>query len=147
MVGISPKILGKSPKGAAMADVAWAQGIIQDAFPKELGNVQQRQGIALDFFTQWAADQKVKDWPTVRRVRALWNQDARRLDAHEKEALQDALEARTHETTKTALAHLQSLRQALETQDADFHSEQINALLQIERSFSALGVVRSESEG
>ena len=36
---------------------------------------------------------------------------------------------------------------ALETQDADFHSEQINALLQIERSFSALGVVRAESEG
>lgn len=118
-----------------MIDGAWASVTVKTAFP--YGTVKQRKGTALDWMMEWARQRQIKGWPTVRRVRAYFEGDTSiSLKAHEKEALEAALAAReqakAYDQARTTVQHLQSLRAALEAQDADFHADQINALRGVE---------------
>lgn len=80
MVSIHPKRLSKSDK---MSDVAFAQEIMREAFPRSRhGSVKAAIYAAFRF-----VQPRVQKEFTVRRARSIWEGTARRIDAEEKDAL------------------------------------------------------------
>lgn len=87
-----------------MSDVALASELIREAYPPgRYGNVQR---------ACWTAYTKLK-LASERRARAIWNQEARRIDAHEMDALRRAaLEEVTRERDR-ALERIEQLESSV----------------------------------
>lgn len=92
--------IAKAEGEGQMSDVAQAQSLMRDAFPKKKhGTVQA---------ACWAAYRKLK-LSSERRARAIWSGEARRIDYHELEALKEAARRQYIADRDRALARLQSL--------------------------------------
>ncbi len=94
----------ETARGDAMTDAATASEYMQDAFPvKRYGNAKA---------ATWAAYRKLK-LETERRARAIWNGEARRIDAHEMDALKKAVLDELHLSRKEALERIERLEREL----------------------------------
>jgi hypothetical protein len=88
------KVLSKSDKSSAMSDMClsendktFARKALHEAFPKERhGSVFAAQCEAYSFLLRQRLEKKI----TMRRVRALWEGKAQRIDGEEKDALRRA---------------------------------------------------------
>lgn len=88
------KVLSKRDKSASMSDTylsendkSFSRKAIKEAFPKErYGSVIAAQVAAYHFLLR----QKLEKRITMRRVRALWEGHALRIDGEEKDALRRA---------------------------------------------------------
>ncbi len=101
-----------------MSDAAFAQDLIQQAFPPTYEGENKKGRIAR------AARQLGVNH---RRARAIFNGEARRIDYHELKAIENAKAA-------SLPARVSRLRVALETTDPDFYQPEIDALERIERT-------------
>jgi hypothetical protein len=92
-------------KGRKMNDAALAQGMIREAFPRDLyGSYKAAVYAAYRFMSP-----RVRKQFTVRRARAIWDGEARRIDMEEAAALQAAIIEEHHNETKRLRARLASL--------------------------------------
>lgn len=97
-----------------MSDVALASELIREAYPPGRYGSAQR--------ACWAAYRKLK-LASERRARAIWNQEARRIDAHEMDALRRAA---LEEVTRERERALDRIKQ-LESMVAASHHHGVEA--------------------
>lgn len=89
----------------SMSDVALAQGMIRDAFPRDLyGGYKAAVYAAYRFISP-----RVSKQFTLRRAAAIWNGEARRIDMEEAAALQTALIEEAQNETRRLRARLAAL--------------------------------------
>lgn len=89
----------------SMSDIALAQGMIRDAFPRDLyGGYKAAVYAAYRFISP-----RVSKQFTLRRAAAIWNGEARRIDMEEAAALQTALIEEAQNETKRLRARLAAL--------------------------------------
>ena len=89
----------------SMSDVALAQGMIREAFPRDLyGGYKSAVYAAYRFISP-----RVSKQFTLRRAAAIWNGEARRIDMEEAAALQTALIEEAQNETKRLRARLAAL--------------------------------------
>lgn len=106
-------------KEGSVSDVALASSYIRDAFPtSRYGNAKA---------SCWHAFRKLK-LASERRARAIWNSEARRIDAHEMDALRVAALEEYRREKQRAQDRIAALEAALIHQDPDFHEPSIQAL-------------------
>lgn len=83
-------MLDRSPKDSEMSDVTMAQGLMQETWPERAGR-PVKTCIALIFdavkrverrLPEPALRERPRQW-TERRVRSIWNGEARRIDNYE----------------------------------------------------------------
>lgn len=98
-----------------LSDVAHAQNLMREAFPQTAhGNAKG---------SVWAAYRKLK-LSTERRARAIWNGEARRIDAHEMRALEDAAIEQAQRDYITAKNKIEAYRQRIAETHTHFHGSQ-----------------------
>lgn len=94
-----------SKRDRKMSDVVFAQGMIREAFPKELyGGYKAAVYAAYRFISP-----RVGKRFTERRARAIWDGEARRIDMEEADALRAALIEEARNETHRLRARLASL--------------------------------------
>ena len=100
----------ESPQGGPMNDATTASEYMRDAFPvSRYGNARA---------ATWSAYQKLK-LATERRAKAIWNGEARRIDAHEMDALKKAVLDELHLSREEALEKIGRLERELSHAAAD----------------------------
>lgn len=105
-----------SIKDKGMSDVAYAQNLFSEAFPKRrFGSVKAMLFEAHQYINR----QTNKDF-TVRRARSIWEGTARRIDGEEL----DALRAAVFEESKREQRELRQRLAALDASIAAFHTSQ-----------------------
>lgn len=93
----------RQKKDGQMSDVAHASDLMRNAFPKARhGTIQA---------ACWAAYRSLK-LSTERRARAIWNAEAKRIDAHEMHALEQAALNEYIRQRNDAMARIEALQQA-----------------------------------
>jgi hypothetical protein len=103
--------------GKAMTDPATARNLMHDAFPvSRHGNAQA---------SIWAAYRKLK-LRTERRARAIWNLEARRIDAAEMRALEDAALEQARRDFIDAKNRKEAIKQRVAARFANFHSSDVD---------------------
>lgn len=100
------KKLERYSKGRkSMTDSVLAQGMIREAFPRDLyGGYKAAVYAAYRFISP-----RVKKQFTLRRAAAIWNGEARRIDMEEAAALQTALIEEAQNETKRLRSRLAAL--------------------------------------
>ena len=94
-----------SKRNVNMNDATIAQGMIREAFPKDLhGGYKSAVYAAYRFISK-----RVKKRFTERRARAIWDGEARRIDMEEAEALRAALIEEAHNESQRLRARLAAL--------------------------------------
>jgi len=89
----------------SMSDVVIAQGMIRDAFPRDLyGGYKAAVYAAYRYISP-----RVSKQFTLRRAAAIWNGEARRIDMEEAAALETALIEEAQNETKRLRARLVAL--------------------------------------
>lgn len=130
MSDIPPKETGFPPEGKAMSSVAEARGILSEL----IGLMRPGEKLK-NRFPLVATLTGIRE----RRLRGVWHGEARRIDAHEMDRLRaaktrkDAVRARKYaqqiENMRAAYEQagkLESVAEALEASDAEFHAATIN---------------------
>ncbi len=113
----SDKVLSERDKNKSMSDTVFARDVIRDAFPKDRhGSVKAAQSAAFSFIRKHVE----KDF-TFRRVRAIWEGTARRIDGEEKDALRRAQIEEAKREQAELRARLARLDEALAVADAQNH--------------------------
>ena len=103
-----------SKRDRKMSDVAFAQGMIREAFPKDLyGGYKAAVFAAYRFISP-----RVSKRFTERRARAIWDGEARRIDMEEADALRAALIEEAKNETARLRARLASLDEKIAAFDA-----------------------------
>ena len=116
-----------SKKVKRMSDVVLAQGMIREAFPKELyGGYKAAVYAAYRFISP-----RVGKRFTERRARAIWDGEARRIDMEEADALRAAL----IEEAKNETARLRARLAALDEKIAAFDAGTARQALEKGRGF------------
>ena len=88
-----------------MTDAVLAQGMIREAFPRDLyGGYKAAVYAAYRFISP-----RVKKQFTIRRAAAIWNGEARRIDMEEAAALETALIEEAQNETRRLRARLAAL--------------------------------------
>lgn len=109
------KVLSKTDKDRAMSDTAYAQSLIQEAFPRDKhGSVYAAQFAAYDFMRR-----HLRKNMTFRRARSIWEGAARRIDAEEAEALKRA----KFEEAQREYSHLRDRLSELDAEIAALRQE------------------------
>lgn len=109
MLESSPKSLdnsskAKTPRGEAVTDATTASEYMREAFPvSRYGNAKS---------ATWAAYRKLK-LATARRAKAIWSGEARRIEAHEMDALRKAVLDELHQRRVETLEKIESLESEL----------------------------------
>lgn len=94
-----------SKRRTRMSDVVSAQGMIREAFPRDLyGGYKAAVYAAYRFISP-----RVSKQFTLRRAAAIWNGEARRIDMEEAAALQTALIEEAQNETRRLRARLAAL--------------------------------------
>lgn len=94
-----------SKRRTRMSDVVSAQGMIREAFPRDLyGGYKAAVYAAYRFISP-----RVTKQFTLRRAAAIWNGEARRIDMEEAAALQTALIEEAQNETRRLRARLAAL--------------------------------------
>ena len=103
-----------SKRDRKMSDVAFAQGMIREAFPKDLyGGYKAAVYAAYRFISP-----RVSKRFTERRARAIWDGEARRIDMEEADALRAALIEEAKNETARLRARLAALDEKISAFDA-----------------------------
>lgn len=103
-----------SKRDRKMSDAVYAQGMIREAFPKDLhGGYKGAVYAAYRFLSS-----RVKKRFTERRARAIWDGEARRIDMEEAEALKAALIEEAKNETQRLRARLAALDEKIAAFDA-----------------------------
>lgn len=123
LVENTDKSLERFSKGQDMqaCDVKDGQTLMRDAFPL---SVYKTATAAC-----WHAYRKLK-LKSERRARAIWNGEARRMDAWEMDALRRAAWKEAHRERQRTLDKIAALESLLMASDPDFHVGSIEALQQ-----------------
>jgi hypothetical protein len=94
-----------SKRRKSMSDTVLAQGMMREAFPRDLyGGYKAAVYAAYRFISP-----RVKKQFTMRRAAAIWNGEARRIDMEEAAAIEEALIEEAHNEQKRLRARLASL--------------------------------------
>ena len=96
-----------------MSDVSEARKLIHEAFPID------RYGTAQAAI--WAAYRKLK-FRTERRVRAIWNGEARRIEANEMRELENAALGQARRNFIDAKNRIAVLREEINARHTHYHS-------------------------
>lgn len=119
-------MLSKRDENKSMSDVTYCREAIREAFPKSrYGSVFSAQVEAFNFLRR-----QVEKEMTLRRVRAIWEGKARRIDGEEKDALRRAKieEARREQQElRQRLSQLEQTLAALDARQAGFVGEDTGA--------------------
>lgn len=108
------KLEQHSKRQGKMSDGVLAQGMIREAFPRDLyGGYKAAVYAAYRFISP-----RVKKKFTERRARAIWDGEARRIDMEEAAALEAALIEEAHNETKRLRARLAALDEKIAAFDA-----------------------------
>lgn len=112
-----------SKRAKRMSDIVLAQGMIREAFPKELyGGYKSAVYAAYRFMSP-----RVGKRFTERRARAIWDGEARRIDMEEADALRTALIEEAKNETARLRARLASLDAKIAAFDALTASQAVAA--------------------
>jgi hypothetical protein len=126
-----------SSKDAEMTDVFMAQALVQETWPERAGR-PVKLCIAMIFDAVKRVERKQPDavlrqrprqW-TERRVRSIWNAEARRIDNYEMADLERAAAEEARSEFKTSIKRAARMASFLAAQDADFHGPEIDRLRQ-----------------
>jgi len=126
-----------SPKDAEMTDVFMAQALVQETWPSRAGR-PVKACIAMIFEAVKRVERKQPDavlrqrprqW-TERRVRSIWDAEARRIDNYEMADLERAAAEEARSEFKTSVNRAARMASFLAAQDADFHGPEIDRLRQ-----------------
>lgn len=129
--------LDRSPKDSEMSDVTMAQHLIQETWPERAGR-PVKTCIALIFdavkrvertLPKPLLDGRPRQW-TERRVRSIWNGEARRIDSYEMSDLERAAAEEAANEFNTSIRRAARMAAFLATTDADFHGPEIDRLRQ-----------------
>lgn len=139
----------RSPKDSEMTDVSLAQAFVQEMWPERAGR-PVKSCIAMIFDAVSRVERRLprevlrerpRQW-TVRRVRSIWNGEARRIDHYEMTDLERAAEAE-----EAKIEFQQSVKRAarmaafLAASDPDFHGPEIDRLREFLGAVDSAGVV------
>ena len=120
-----------------MTDVFMAQALVQETWPERAGR-PVKLCIAMIFDAVKRVERKQPDavlrqrprqW-TERRVRSIWNAEARRIDNYEMADLERAAAEEARSEFKTSIKRAARMASFLAAQDADFHGPEIDRLRQ-----------------
>lgn len=122
MVENDNEYLERYSKGRkSMRDGVLAQGMIRDAFPRDLyGGYKAAVYAAYRFISP-----RVSKQFTLRRAAAIWNGEARRIDMEEAAALEIALFEEAQNETKRLRARLASLDAKIAAFEAAAHRSKV----------------------
>lgn len=120
MLDMKPDDLERySKRGRKMSDVFCAQGMIREAFPKDLyGGYKAAVYAAYRYISP-----KVSKRFTERRARAIWDGEARRIDMEEADALRAALLEEAKNEKQRLRARLASLDEKIAAAEAIAHRQ------------------------
>jgi hypothetical protein len=130
-------VLDRSPKDSEMTDVALAQSLVQETWPERAGR-PVKTCIAMIFDAVKRVERKLPDevrrqrqrpW-TERRVRSIWNAEARRIDNYEMADLERAAAEEAKSEFNASIRRAARMASFLAAQDADFHGPEIDRLRQ-----------------
>jgi len=108
-----------SKRDRKMSDAVLAQGLIREAFPKELyGGYKAAVYAAYRYISP-----RVSKRFTERRARAIWDGEARRIDMEEADALRAALIEEARNETVRLRARLASLDEKIAAAEASAHRQ------------------------
>lgn len=137
-----------SPKVSEMSDVAVAKGIIAETFDLKPGNRSIVIGLAIAALKriERKLDPRVlrernREW-TERRVRAIVDEEARRIDAYEIEDLKKMQIAEARIELDRSRERAARMAAFLAAQDADFHCDEIERMGAFARGVDMPGMVR-----
>lgn len=120
-----------------MSDVTMARGLMQETWPERAGR-PVKTCIAMIFeavkrIERALPDQVRRDrsrqW-TERRVRSIWNGEARRIDNYEMSDLEKAAAEEARNEFTSSVKRAARMAAFLAAQDADFHGPEIDRLRQ-----------------
>lgn len=120
-----------------MSDVAMAQHLLQETWPERAGR-PVKSCIALIFdavkrversLPKPMLDERPRQW-TARRVRSIWNGEARRIDSYEMNDLEKAAAEEAANEFDISIRRAARMAAFLASQDADFHGPEIDRLRQ-----------------
>ncbi len=128
-------MLDQPPKDSEMTDVAMAQHLVQETWPERAGR-PVKVCIALIFDAVKRIERKqpvavLRDRPrqwTERRVRSIWNAEARRIDNYEMADLERAAAEEAKNEFHTSVRRAARMAAFLAAQDQDFHGPEIDRL-------------------
>lgn len=110
-----------SKRRKGMSDTVLAQGMIREAFPRDLyGGYKAAVYAAYRFISP-----RVSKQFTLRRAAAIWNGEARRIDMEEAAALQTAIIEEAQNETKRLRARLASLDAKIAAFEAGDHRKKM----------------------
>jgi BMFP domain-containing protein YqiC len=114
--------LEKNSKGnRKMSDAVFAQGLIREAFPKELyGGYKAAVYAAYRYMSP-----RVSKRFTERRARAIWDGEARRIDMEEADVLRSALIEEARNEKQRLRARLASLDEKIAAAEAVAHRQAV----------------------
>lgn len=102
-----------------VTDITAAQTLMRDAFPLSRWGTAQR--------ACWQAYRRL-GLATERRARAIWNGEAKRIDASEMDALRNHALKQARQEYARFKDRIATLENALRVSDPKFHGTQIDAL-------------------
>ena len=128
-------MLDQRPKDAEMTDVSMAQHLVQETWPERAGRpvktciamifdavkrVERKQPVAV-------LRERPRQW-TERRVRSIWNAEARRIDNYEMADLERAAAEEAKNEFTTSVRRAARMAAFLASQDENFHGPEIDRL-------------------
>jgi len=120
-----------------MSDVTMAQHLVQETWPERAGR-PVKTCIAMIFDALRRVERKLpepvlrerpRQW-TERRVRSIWNGEARRIDSYEMSDLERAAAEEAKSEFRTSINRAARMAAFLAAQDQDFHGPEIDRLRQ-----------------
>jgi hypothetical protein len=142
-------MLDQSSKDSEMTDTAMAQHLVQETWPERAGR-PVKVCIAMIFdavkrverrLPNEALRQRPRQW-TERRVRSIWNAEARRIDNYEMADLERAAAEEARNEFRQSIQRAARMAAFLAAQDPDFHGSEIDRLREFLGSVDRAGVVR-----
>lgn len=130
-------MLERSPKDSEMTDVSMAQALVQETWPERAGppvkacismifdavkRVERRQPVTV-------LRERPRQW-TERRVRSIWNGEARRIDNYEMGDLERAAAEEAKSEFHQSIKRAARMAAFLAAQDEDFHGPEVDRLRQ-----------------
>lgn len=118
-----------------MSDVTMAQGLMQETWPEKSGR-PVKTCIAMIFdavrrverhLPETVLRERPRQW-TERRVRSIWNGEARRIDNYEMSDLEKAAAEEARSEFTSSIKRAARMAAFLEAQDADFHGPEVDRL-------------------
>ena len=129
--------MDRSAKDTEMHDVATAQHLVQEAWPARAGRpVKTCIAMISDAvkrverkLPEQVRRQRPRQW-TERRVRSIWNGEARRIDSYEMSDLERAAAEEARSEFNTSIRRAARMAAFLAVQDEAFHGPEIDRLRQ-----------------